>query len=111
MTARLSLIVRSPSPTVSTFRERLFRLLGDVTGRQCGTLAEEEILHVLGHEVLRLFLPRHQAILIEDHLHTILPQLPGVGGNAVKDALTELTRPGNFVKARQLFLELDAKNR
>jgi hypothetical protein len=37
----------------------LFRLLRNVTGRQCGTLAEEEIFHVLGDQVLRFLLPRH----------------------------------------------------
>src|SRR5262249_61336693 len=64
------------------------------------------ILHVFRDEVLRLFLPRHQAVLVEDHLHPVFPHLPGLRGDVLVDPLAQLARPGRFVEARELFLEL-----
>ena len=52
---------------------RLLGLLRNVIGRQGGTLAEEKILHVFRHELLRLFLPGHQSILVENHFHSLFP--------------------------------------
>src|SRR5581483_10347211 len=92
-------------------RRASFRLLRNVTGRQCRALAEKEVLHVLRHEVLRLFLPGHEAILVEDHLHAVFPELPGVDRHVLVDALTQFAGPGRRVEPRQLFLELDAHHR
>jgi hypothetical protein len=78
---------------------RLFRLLGDVTGRQRRALAEEKIFHVLRDEVLRFLLPWHEPVLIEDHLHPILPELPRLARDVLVDALAELARPGRRVGA------------
>ena len=74
-----------PAGPVSIFRgfssgsiHELFGLLRDVPGGQGGAFAEEEILHVLGNEFLGFLLPGHEPVLVEDHLHAILPELPGL---------------------------------
>src|SRR5438552_905633 len=88
----------------------LLGLLWNVPGRQRGAFAEEKIFHVLGDELLRLFLPRHQTVLVEDHLHAILPELPRLGGDVLVDALTEGTGPRWRVEAGQLLLKLLAED-
>src|SRR4030095_7300781 len=82
-----------------------------VPGRQRRAFTEEEVFHVLGDEVLRLFLPRHEAVLVEDHLHPILPELPGLGGDVLVDPVAEIARPRRRVEPGQGFLELDAEDR
>ena len=72
----------------------LLRLLRDEAGRQRRALAEEEILHLLGDDLLGLFLPGHQAVLVENHLHPLFPELPRFGGDVLVDALAQLARPG-----------------
>src|SRR5438093_8568329 len=72
---------------------RLLRLLGNVAWRKRGALAEEKIFHVLGDQILRLLLPWHQAVLVQDHLHPLFPELPGVFRDALVDALPELAGP------------------
>jgi hypothetical protein len=73
-----------PARTVAVLRlghtreARLLGLLGTVIWRQSRAVAEEEFLHVLGHQVLRLLLKRHQAVFVEDHLHALFPELPGL---------------------------------
>src|SRR4051812_43916957 len=54
----------------------LLRLLRDVSGREGGAFAKEKIFHVLGDEILRFLLPRHQPVLVQDHLHPLFPELP-----------------------------------
>src|SRR5258707_61651 len=56
-------------------------------------------------EFLGLFLPGHQPLLVQDHLHALLPQFPRLCGNVVVDALAELTGPRWGVKAGQVFLK------
>src|SRR5262245_16852958 len=80
-------------------RTCLFRLLWHVSRRQGGAFAEKEVFHVLGDEVLRFLLPGHQAVLVEDHLHAILPELPRLGRDILVDPLTELARPRRRVQA------------
>src|SRR5258708_22271006 len=103
MTAGIRRVWKAPA--------RSLCLLGDVAGRERGAVAEEEVLHVLGDEVLRFLLPRHQAVLVEDHLHALFPELPRVLRDVVVDALAEIAWPGNRVEPRQLLLELDAHDR
>ena len=86
----------------------LLRLLGHVAGGQRSTLAKEEIFHVPGHQFLRLLLPRHQAVLVENHLLSVFPQLPRLCGDILEQALTELARPRRGVETRKLLLELHA---
>src|SRR5215813_1422629 len=88
----------------------LLGLLRDVIGRQGGTLSEEEVLHMFRDELLRLFLPRHQAVLVENHLHPLFPQLPRVERDVFVDALTELSRPRRRVEAWQFLLKLHAEH-
>src|SRR6516225_8334334 len=91
-------------------RAALLRLLGYVLRRERRAFAEEEVLHVLRDEVLRLFLPRHQAVLVENHLHPVFPHLPGLRGDICVDTLAQFARPRWFVEARELFLELHAED-
>src|SRR6202521_3016080 len=88
----------------------LLRLFGHVPRRQRGALAEEKVLHVLGHELLRLLLPRHQPIFVQDHLHAVFPQLPGVRRDVLENPLTELARPRRGVESGKLLLKLDAEH-
>src|SRR5262249_39947072 len=81
-----------------------------VIRREGGALSEEEILHVLRDEVLRLFLPRHQTILVENHLHSLFPQLPRVERDVLVDPLTKLSRPWRRIEARKLLLKLHAEH-
>src|SRR5262245_34023029 len=89
---------------------RLLRLLRNVVRRQGGTLPEEKILHVFRHEILGLFLPGHQSILVENHLHSLFPELPGVERHIFEDALSEFPRPGRRIESWKLLLELDAEH-
>src|SRR5439155_14774609 len=90
---------------------RLFRLLRDVAGRQRRAFAEEEVLHVLRHEILRFLLPWHQAVLVQDHLHAILPELPRLSRDVLVNPLAKLTGPWRRVEARKVLLKLDAEHR
>src|SRR6185503_10100436 len=101
---------RENAPSASATRPKscLLGLLGNVARRQRGPLAEEKIFHVFGYEILRLFLPRHQAILVQDHLHPLFPELPRILRDALVDALPELAGPGRSVEAGQLLLEFHA---
>jgi hypothetical protein len=88
----------------------LLGLLGDVSGRQRGAFAEKKVLHVLGDELLSFFLPRHQPVLVEDHLHAILPELPGLRRNVLVHPLTELAGPRRSIEAGELLLKLLAED-
>jgi len=81
-------------------------LLRDEPRRQRRPLAEEKIFHVFLDEFLRLFLPRHQSVLVENHLHPFFPQFPGFYGNVFVDPLSELARPGGRIQTEHFFLEL-----
>src|SRR5215510_5474331 len=87
---------------------RSLGLLGNVAWRERRAFTEEKIFHVFGDEILRFLLPRHQAVLVEDHLHAILPELPRVGGDVVVDPLAELAGPRWCVETREFLLELHA---
>src|SRR5438093_9693390 len=63
-----------------------------------------------GDEILRLLLPGHQAVLVQDHLHPLFPELPRVSRHVLVDALAQVARPRRFVEPGQLFLELDAEH-
>src|ERR1700730_1168249 len=88
----------------------LFCLFRNVPGRQRGALAEEEVFHVLGHELLRLLLPWHQPILVQDHLHAVFPELPGVRRDVLVNPLAELARPRRGIESGKLLLKLDAEH-
>src|SRR5262245_57112177 len=87
---------------------RSLRLLWHVPGRQRGAFTEEEVLHVLGDEILRFLLPGHEPVLVQDHLHALFPEFPRVLGHVFEDALTKLARPQRRIVARQLLLKLRA---
>ena len=86
----------------------LFCLLGHISRWERRPLAEEEIFHVLADQLLRLFLPRHQPVLVEDHLHALFPQLPGLAGDVLVNPLTQFARPRRCVETRKFLLKLDA---
>src|SRR5215813_9014003 len=86
-----------------------FALLRYVAGGQRRAVTEEEILHVFLDELLRLLLERHQAVLVEDHLHPFFPQFPRVGGNVLEDPLSELAWPGWCIQSGELTLEFHAE--
>src|SRR5262249_4656059 len=88
----------------------LFGLLRNVIRGQGRTLAEEKVLHVFRDELLCLFLPGHQAILVENHFHPLFPQLPRVERDVFVNALTEFPRPRRCIEPGKLFLELHAKD-
>src|SRR4051812_25734 len=89
----------------------LLGLLGHVARWQRGALAEEKIFHMFGDEILRFLLPGHQPVLVEDHLHALLPELPRLPGDVLVDALAELARPRRRVQPRQLLLKFLAEDR
>src|SRR5712691_5250521 len=88
----------------------LLGLLRHVVGRQRGSFAEEKILHMLGYQLLRLLLPGHQAVFVENHLHTLFPELPRIHRHALEDALSELAWPGRSIETGQILLEFHAVN-
>src|SRR5262245_5423935 len=83
----------------------LLGLLRNVSGWKRSAFPEEKVFHVLGDQLLRLFLPGHEPVFVEDHLHPILPELPCLRGDVLVDALAELAWPGGRVESGQLFLE------
>ncbi|MCL6646562.1 MAG: hypothetical protein K6U88_16680, partial [Dehalococcoidia bacterium] len=87
---------------------RLLDLGGHVAGRERRRLAEEELLHVASHELLRLLLPGQQPILVEDHLHPLFPERPRLGRDVVVDPLPELAGPGSFRQPGHEAAELHA---
>src|ERR1017187_6212798 len=64
-----------------TRRYVVFRLLG--------SFAEEVRFHLLDDELLVFLLPRLQTVLVEQHLHVLLPLLPSQLGDVVVDALSQ----------------------
>src|ERR1044071_4752234 len=89
---------------------QLLGLLRDVARRQRRPLAEEEVFHVLGDQILRFLLPGHQPVLVEDHLHAILPELPRLRGDVLVDPLAELAGPWRCIETRQLFLKFHTED-
>ncbi len=83
-------------------------MLGYVLWWQGGTLSKEEVLHGFRYKLLSFLLPRHETILVEDHLHTLFPEFPGLGGDLFKDPLSQFTGPGWFVQRGEFPLELGA---
>ena len=65
----------------------------------------------LRDELLGLLLPRHQPVLVEDHLHALFPELPGLGGDIFVDPLAQLAGPGLSLEPGQLLLEFLAEHR
>ena len=63
------------------------------------------------HQLLRFLLEGHEAVLVEDHLHALFPELPRVNRHVLEDALTEFTGPRRRIQTWQLLLELHAKHR
>src|SRR5438477_1577258 len=86
------------------------RLLRHIARWQRCTFPEEEVLHMPGNQVLRFLLPRHESIFVENHLHPVFPQLPGLRRDVLEDALTQLSGPRRRVEPRQLLLELRAEH-
>ena len=89
----------------------LLRLLRHEPWGQSRAFSEEEIVHLLRDDLLRLFLPRHEAVLVEDHLHALFPELPCLDGDLLEDTLSQFTRPWWGVESRKILLKLDAVHR
>ena len=62
-------------------------------------------------QLLAFLLPRHQPVLVEDHLLALLPELPCLRRHVLVDALADLAGPRRRIEARQFLLELDALHR
>src|SRR5262245_51506830 len=88
----------------------LLRLLRLIVRRQRRPFAEEKVLHVTRDQILRLLLPRHQAVFVQDHLHPIFPELPRICGDVLVDPLPQFARPRWRVEPRQLLLELHTEH-
>src|SRR4030095_8907639 len=73
-----------------------------------GPRPEEKIFHVPGDRFLRFLLPRHETVLIENHLLPVFPHLPRLGGHALIDALSKLAGPWRGIARGQILLELHA---
>src|ERR1700722_1351014 len=82
----------------------------DVFGGQSSSFAEEELLHLLHQELLRLRGPRLQAVLVKQHLLPLDPLAPCRLGNVFEDLLTELRIEGRLVQTLHLALVSHAKN-
>src|SRR5690349_16688209 len=83
-----------------------FLLRGDVSRGERGPFAEEELLHLLLDDLLGFPRGRAQTVFIDDHLQVLEPHVPGLLGDVLIDALSELAAPRRLVEPRQLFLEL-----
>src|SRR5512146_222448 len=73
-----------------------------------GAFAEEVSFHLLDDEVLVVFLPGLQAVLVEQHLHVIGPALPCLLADVVVDPLAERRVKGGLVESFHLLAELNA---
>src|SRR6185312_6353592 len=91
-------------------RRPLLRLLRYVSWRKGRAFSEEKIFHVLGDEILRFFLPGHETVLVQDHLHPLFPELPGVHRDVLEDALPQFARPRRRIEAGQFLLKLYAED-
>jgi hypothetical protein len=72
--------------------------------------AEEELLHLLHQELLRLRRPRLQAIFVQQHLLPLHPLAPRCLGDVLVNLLAELGIEGGLVQSLHLFLVAYAKN-
>src|SRR5690349_15414278 len=71
----------------------LLRLLWNVSRWERGPGPEKEIFHVPRDQFLRFLLPRHQTVLVEDHLLPLFPHLPRLRGDVFINPLSEFTGP------------------
>jgi hypothetical protein len=85
-----------------------FGFLRDVPFGEARAFAEEELLHLLFHDFLRVGIERVQAVFVHDHLGVLEPHLPGFSGDVFVDALAEFPFPGNAIKAGHLAPEFHA---
>ena len=100
---------RAPGPCRWQPRaQSIRRLLRLVTLRSLAAGAEEVLLHLLHDEVLVLLFPRLQTILIEQHLHVVLPVGPGLLADVFIDALPQRAVKRSFVKTFGLMPQLYA---
>src|SRR5208282_6718498 len=80
-------IVRRSGARIGSVRGVLWSAFGWLVAfRRLTALAEEVLLHLLNDEVLMLFLPGLEAILVEQHLHVVLPVVPGLFADALIDS-------------------------
>src|SRR5262249_9420470 len=75
----------------------LFGRGGAVGGRQLRPLAEEELVGLVEKKLLPARRREVEAILVDDHLRVLEPHLPGIHGDRLVDALTELVVEGLIV--------------
>ena len=84
---------------------------GTKSGGKRRPFTEEVLFHLFEQEFLVLALAQVEAVLVHDHLHLLDPQLPGLLGDVIEDALAErvvVERP--LVETFHLLLKLDAEH-
>src|SRR6266849_4621176 len=100
MTAKAA--ARPPHSTLA------FGFGGHVAFGELGTLAEEELLHLLFHNSLGVGIEGIEAIFVHHHFGVLDPELRSVLGNIFEDALAKLAFPRRAIESRQSPAELDA---
>src|SRR5579871_901229 len=80
----------------------------DVPLRQLGALAEEKLLQLLFHDLLRLRVEGIQAVLVHQHLGIFDPHLPRLGRDVLIDSLADLAFPRHALEPGHVFPELHA---
>src|SRR5581483_7367381 len=100
------------SPNARDMQRPLFGLVRgrDVLAGQRGSGAEEELLHLLDKELLRLGRPGLQTVLVQQHLLAFHPLVPRCFGDVLVDLLAKLGVEGWLVETLHLFLVANAKN-
>src|SRR6185436_10509661 len=79
-----------------------------VIGRELRALAEEELLALLLENLLRPRRHQVQAVLVDEHLGMLEPELPRLLRDVVEDLLAQLVIPGLPLDALELFPHFDA---
>src|ERR1700729_800392 len=83
---------------------------GNVVSRQRRPGAEEEILHLLHKELLRLRQPGLEAVPVQQHLLAAEPLVPWSLGHVLIDLLAKLRVEGRLVEGFHFLLVANAKN-
>src|SRR5215469_2403928 len=81
-----------------------------VLARQCRSGTEEELLHLLHQELLRLRRPWLQPVLVQQHLLALHPLAPRGFRHVLVNLLPELRVERRLVQAFHLALVANAKN-
>src|SRR3954470_23043356 len=89
-------------------RKLLLLLRWDVVRRELRAFAEEELLHVMHDDLLRLLVRWVEAVFVDDHLGVLAPQPPRFLRDGLVDAVAQLAIERRLVEPGQLLAQLDA---